>query len=163
MRLGGYRGEFIPAEDYDLWCRLAALPGRSFANLNKVLIRYREHPGIERNGYRDRQRNHGILAGRNYLLALGLSENEVDMEAHAAFAGHAGACFIPLDRARAWMERLVRLNEEKLICDPALFARLCHEQFANSMIRVPWIPERLKRCVPDPLKKTLKKVALRMK
>jgi len=42
-RLGGYRPEFFPAEDLDLWLRLGEL-GR-LANLPEPLIRYRVHAG----------------------------------------------------------------------------------------------------------------------
>jgi hypothetical protein len=42
-RVGGYRKEFEPAEDLDLFLRLAEV-GR-LANLNEVLLKYRQHPG----------------------------------------------------------------------------------------------------------------------
>jgi len=41
MAVGGYRGEFTVAEDYDLWLRLAEV-GR-LANLSEMLFYYREH------------------------------------------------------------------------------------------------------------------------
>ena len=40
-RVGGYRKAFPPAEDYDLWLRLAER--REIANLPDVLVRYRVH------------------------------------------------------------------------------------------------------------------------
>ncbi len=42
-RLGGYRREFYPAEDFDLWLRLGELG--TLANLPDPLIRYRVHSG----------------------------------------------------------------------------------------------------------------------
>jgi glycosyltransferase involved in cell wall biosynthesis len=42
-RLGGYRREFYPAEDLDLWLRLGELG--TLANLADPLIRYRVHSG----------------------------------------------------------------------------------------------------------------------
>jgi len=42
-RLGGYRGAFKAAEDYDLWLRVAEVT--TIANLPEVLIRYRWHAG----------------------------------------------------------------------------------------------------------------------
>jgi glycosyltransferase involved in cell wall biosynthesis len=40
---GGYQHPERPAQDYDLWCRLA-LRGARFANLDQALLRYRLHP-----------------------------------------------------------------------------------------------------------------------
>jgi glycosyltransferase involved in cell wall biosynthesis len=39
----GYRAGFQPAEDYDLWLRLAEVT--EFANLPDALVNYRQHPG----------------------------------------------------------------------------------------------------------------------
>ena len=41
-RVGGYRGAFAPAEDYDLWIRIAE--HYQCANLSEVVLRYRVHP-----------------------------------------------------------------------------------------------------------------------
>lgn len=42
-RTGGYRERFYPADDYDLWLRMAELG--ALANLRAVVLRYRLHPG----------------------------------------------------------------------------------------------------------------------
>jgi glycosyltransferase involved in cell wall biosynthesis len=42
MNVGGYRGAFAPAEDYDLWLRIAER--FRIANLGDVVLRYRIHP-----------------------------------------------------------------------------------------------------------------------
>jgi hypothetical protein len=42
LHMGGYRPEYEPAEDIDLWLRLAEV-GR-LANLSEPLLRYRRHP-----------------------------------------------------------------------------------------------------------------------
>jgi cellulose synthase/poly-beta-1,6-N-acetylglucosamine synthase-like glycosyltransferase len=41
VRVGGYRGPFAPAEDYDLWLRIAE--SFQLANLVKVVLKYRIH------------------------------------------------------------------------------------------------------------------------
>ena len=41
-QVGGYRPPFAPAEDYDLWLRMAE--HFQFANLTQVLLKYRIHP-----------------------------------------------------------------------------------------------------------------------
>ena len=43
LRVGGYRQAFVPAEDYDLWLRLAA--HGDLANLAEVCLDYRVHAG----------------------------------------------------------------------------------------------------------------------
>ncbi len=40
--VGGYRPPFAPAEDYDLWLRMAE--HFHFANLKQVVLKYRIHP-----------------------------------------------------------------------------------------------------------------------
>ena len=41
-KVGGYRPEYEPAEDLDLWMRLAEVG--AVANLPEVLLKYRVHP-----------------------------------------------------------------------------------------------------------------------
>jgi glycosyltransferase involved in cell wall biosynthesis len=41
-RVGGFREEFVPSEDHDLWRR--ALPSFGFATVPEVLLRYRRNP-----------------------------------------------------------------------------------------------------------------------
>lgn len=43
LAAGGYQHPERPAQDYDLWCRLA-LNGTRFANLDRALLQYRLHP-----------------------------------------------------------------------------------------------------------------------
>jgi hypothetical protein len=43
LSVGGYRGLFVDAEDYDLWLRIAERWG--LANLEAVVVKYRIHPG----------------------------------------------------------------------------------------------------------------------
>lgn len=48
---GGYDGEYWPAEDYHLWCRL----GGGFANLPEVLYLHRTHPSASSRPDQERQ------------------------------------------------------------------------------------------------------------
>lgn len=41
LHCGGYAASMPPAEDYDLWVKLAADPCTRFANIDEVLLRYR--------------------------------------------------------------------------------------------------------------------------
>jgi hypothetical protein len=42
VRVGGYRGPFAPAEDYDLWLRISER--FQLANLERTVLKYRIHP-----------------------------------------------------------------------------------------------------------------------
>ncbi len=59
--VGGYRAPFAPAEDYDLWLRIAE--HSQIANLEKVVLKYRIHP--HQVSLRKRtQQTLGVLAAR---------------------------------------------------------------------------------------------------
>jgi glycosyltransferase involved in cell wall biosynthesis len=61
-KIGGYREEFWPAEDLDLWLRLGEI-GR-LANVDRIVLHYRIHPDSvsERNGVIQRERAHAACA-----------------------------------------------------------------------------------------------------
>ncbi len=54
LAAGGYRSAFVPAEDFDLWLRVAECAG--VANLPDVLLRYRIHAAQTSSGVNLRQR-----------------------------------------------------------------------------------------------------------
>lgn len=61
MSVGGYRPPFAPAEDYDLWLRIAE--HFQIANLDRVVLEYRIH-GQQVSMRRTAQQTLGILAAR---------------------------------------------------------------------------------------------------
>jgi len=61
LAAGGYRGAFAPAEDYDLWLRMAE--HCEIANLRDVILRYRIHPS-QVSMRKQSQQTLGILAAR---------------------------------------------------------------------------------------------------
>jgi glycosyltransferase involved in cell wall biosynthesis len=62
---GGYRGQFIPADDYDLWLRL--LPQHRFVKLAEPLYRYRIHQAQLGAQSRPVQIRNSVLAKLQYL------------------------------------------------------------------------------------------------
>jgi glycosyltransferase involved in cell wall biosynthesis len=62
---GGYRAEFWPAEDYDLWLRL--LPRHRFAKLPARLYSYRVHPAQQGEGAKPQQTACAIRAKLEWL------------------------------------------------------------------------------------------------
>lgn len=61
VNAGGYRGPFAPAEDYDLWLRIAE--HFQIANLEQVVLRYRLHPS-QVSGQKRRQQTLGFLGAQ---------------------------------------------------------------------------------------------------
>ncbi|TVP78941.1 MAG: glycosyltransferase [Puniceicoccaceae bacterium] len=85
-QVGGYRVEFEPAEDLDLWLRLSDL-GR-LANLDEHIIRYRLHSGATSSARREEQRESARravveayvrreqAAPENFVPALSRTDNQ---------------------------------------------------------------------------------------
>jgi glycosyltransferase involved in cell wall biosynthesis len=84
-KVGGYRVEFEPAEDLDLWLRLAELG--QLANLEEHVIRYRLHPEATSSARREEQREaarqavieaftrRGETAPENFVPALSRADD----------------------------------------------------------------------------------------
>jgi glycosyltransferase involved in cell wall biosynthesis len=147
LEMGGYRPEFPVAQDYDIWRRMACLPGWRFASLDDVLVRYRVHPGIDRREYHRDQLKLAVTVSREYLLALGMPEKELDMDAHAlAFWRYRCDGPASLFRARSWVEKLIRFNAEKQIFDEDIFRRLTRARFRKNCAKavLELLPPRLK-------------------
>lgn len=82
----GYRIETTPAEDYDLWCRLAEDKNIIFSNIKETLLRYRIHPTIERVEYLDRQFQQANAIRKHQLTKLDLYPNEKEFMCHSFMA-----------------------------------------------------------------------------
>ena len=65
---GGYRAEFIPADDYDLWLRL--LPRHRFIKIADPLYRYRVHRGQLGATLRPTQIRNSVLAKLQYVRRM---------------------------------------------------------------------------------------------
>ena len=83
-RAGGYRHEFVPADDYDLWLRL--LPRHRFAKLPDRLYSYRVHPQQLGATNADRQTRHAIRAKLEWLRRV---EPGLPRDARLAATGSA--------------------------------------------------------------------------
>jgi len=76
-KVGGYRKEFEPAEDLDLFLRLAEV-GR-LANLPEVLLKYRQHPASIGYTRRKQQLLQAHRAAREACERRGISMKAVDV------------------------------------------------------------------------------------
>jgi hypothetical protein len=73
IRVGGYRPLFAPAEDYDLWLRMAE--HFQIGNLEQVLLKYRVHP-YQESVRRRKQQTLGSLAAQ--LSSVSRSRGDMD-------------------------------------------------------------------------------------
>jgi glycosyltransferase involved in cell wall biosynthesis len=94
-RVGGYRAEFWPADDYDLWLRL--LPQHRFAKLPARLYTYRVHPAQHGEGAKPQQTSAAIRAKLEWLRR---AEPWLPAGARMAAAGTA--------RGNAWYREVGR-------------------------------------------------------
>jgi len=81
-----YFSSMLPAEDYDLWSRLAEKKEIIFANLPDPLVRYRTNEGEARKEYKQRQRDLTDLIRLNLLHRAGLNPTDQEFSAHKALA-----------------------------------------------------------------------------
>ncbi len=81
-----YSSSMLPAEDYDLWSRMAQKTEILFANLPVPLLRYRINEGKGRSGYKQRQRDAADRVRLNLLHSIGLKPTNQEFAAHRALA-----------------------------------------------------------------------------
>lgn len=81
-----YFSSMLPAEDYDLWSRVAQRKEILFANLPAPLLRYRINEGKGRSEYKQRQREAADMVRLNLLHSIGLKPTNQELAAHRALA-----------------------------------------------------------------------------
>ncbi|WP_375580219.1 glycosyltransferase [Marivirga tractuosa] len=114
MQEFGYRKEFPPAEDYDLWVRLAK--EYKIFSLKKPLVKYRIHSSSISHTSRDVQIN-GIKNNyKEQLKWLGIEATEREIELHYEIANST----FPISRktfieGRIWLRKLHEQNIKKKI------------------------------------------------
>jgi GT2 family glycosyltransferase len=79
LRVGGYRPEFEPAEDLDLWLRLGEV-GR-LINLPDVLLQYRQHSRSFSEQFQQRQLERSAAAAADARIRRGLPPREIAVPA----------------------------------------------------------------------------------
>ncbi len=82
QKAGGYDVLRVPAEDYDLWVRLSAYDDVLFANIPQVLLRYRMHPDVPRDKYRQKQCSQANKIRCMMLDTLGLLSHQEECVSH---------------------------------------------------------------------------------
>jgi glycosyltransferase involved in cell wall biosynthesis len=112
-----YRSDFEPAEDYDLWARIAL--DQSFLPLNAVLLAYREHPHGVSKRLPDRMKKTVAAIHQFQLERLGVV-GRIDLHGRlTAWSGDADAQ--QLAEAEEWLLELSTANQ---VYQPASLRRV---------------------------------------
>jgi glycosyltransferase involved in cell wall biosynthesis len=111
-----YRSEFEPAEDYDLWARLA--PGSGFSVLSNALVTYREHGRSISKRFPERMRKAVAAIYEFQLERLGVTPR-VDLHSQLT-AWRPDADKNQLEEVEGWLLELTAANR---LYDIASFRR----------------------------------------
>ena len=141
-----YAEEFRNAEDYDLWTRLFDV-GRA-ANLPEVLLEYRVHPASVTVGASAAMDEAAGRVVRRLLTPFGFDLTPEVILFHRYLGTqrlYPTATMDSLLRAEQWLDRLIRLNDEKrVVSAPALrevagdvWFRLCYHSLDLGWAVVP--------------------------
>ena len=119
---GGYRDEYVDAEDYDLWSRLLEITRGD--NLPEILLDYRVHAQsvtLQKSEAMDRT---ACRVLKRELSRLGLEPAEDEVVRHRLWStGRFNQADVlqDIDCAEHWLVRLVEANRASRACDPAAF------------------------------------------
>jgi glycosyltransferase involved in cell wall biosynthesis len=123
-----FRTVFEPAEDYDLWTRLAA--DAKFAIMDRPLIHYRIHEGGISSRKTDAMAAAVRAVARTQLARLGIVPDSAQLKLHTLLA-----CW-PLSPQKetlaateAWLRELRRANEAAQTYPPPVFDRVLGERW----------------------------------
>lgn len=163
LEAGGYDPAMPLSQDYELWVRLAALPGWRFANLDAVLVRYRIHPHADRRMYCARQMECAAAVMKAHMRRLGIPETAVDMEAHLKLCFQDRARAVSLERSQAWVACLMEWNRRARIFVPRVFDELCLQRLHDAYVKPRWLPGGVKKLLPPSVKRRIKKYIFAIK
>ena len=110
------------AEDYQLWSKASEI--FPLANIAEPLLRYRVHAGSVSRRHLQEQEATGRRIQEEALSRLGLAPDEQELFVHrrVATGGPAGEA-LPLRDVGAWLEKLLRSNEERGVYSRDVFER----------------------------------------
>jgi hypothetical protein len=140
---GGYDLSMAPAEDYDLWSRLADYDDIVFANIPEVMLRYRIHPGKDREIYRKDQLEMTNIVRVRQLIRFG--EEYVNKKMYALFFGSYRAHnAIELKKCGEWVIKINHVNKTKNIYSHIYFEELLDKYWLSACLNAyPWVLQSL--------------------
>jgi len=124
-----FRPELAPAEDYDLWARLAATVG--FAIIPDCLTTYRTHPGGVSSRQAEQMRTAVEQIHASQLERLNIEPSPI----HARLtAWPLHPKWVELHAVEAWLRRLLEANERAQVYSRDVFRRiLCRRWFQTCL------------------------------
>ncbi len=138
-----YDHALMPAEDYDLWVRLAGVT--KLANLDEVLLKYRVHnKQITQSANAKKEQSAGIIRKSviSKLFQSYLSTN--DLELHdSLFTGKYEISKAYIQQAESWLIKLFEQNQKSKTLDHVLLYNLLSEVWfslcTHSTSLGPWV------------------------
>lgn len=123
-----YRLDFPPAEDYDLWARLASVT--QLANIPRPLVKYRYHQSGTSRKKTVLSESATVKVIRRQLKKLGLTPDSDEMQIHRRL-GKGQGCddLVTFDAAEKWLKRLLLANQQARIYDEEPFREVIHDRW----------------------------------
>ena len=150
-----YRNEYAPAEDYDLWIRLAEK--KNLANLPKILTRYRVLPKSASHGGEGYGQAKTRVAADN-LARLGITPTDEEYILHQTNFDYQGGNEKDfLKKRENWLLKLIEANDKKKVFDIASFRKVAGERWLSSCRANAEGKKTWKRCWHSPLARSISK------
>ena len=114
-----YPDNFIYAQDYNFWTQIAI--HTKFANIDKILLYFREHPAQISHKKAVLQKSNARLIRKFYLQSIVDDFNDEELEIHHQIAEtHTG---LDLEKTKVWLEHLIDINKQKQVFSPEVFLK----------------------------------------
>lgn len=124
FKSGGYDPLATDAEDFDFWERLAHDYKAVFSNIQKILLRYRIHPGVARTDYRMQQASTTECVLFRQVKRLGLEPTSYEKGLHRSLADKRGVgSNSELKECAIWLDKLLVANEKSCLFDTSAFRK----------------------------------------
>lgn len=123
-----FRLEYPPAEDYDVWERVAQ--HGEIVNLKQVFTHYRIHANQSSTAGRDREVESVRKIQKRQLDRFGIEASEAEREVHLLFGMNAyqiETSFV--DAAEAWLRKLLEHNEKNAYYDKQAFQNVVADRW----------------------------------
>ncbi|UTA69429.1 glycosyltransferase [Emticicia sp. 21SJ11W-3] len=104
-----YRPEYPPAEDYELWVRIAA--SHAVAILPKILVDYRIHATNTSSTQQERSEKGIKMNHRHQLSELGINATQEEIDLHYSIAFKKAESIEYLRKASVWLQGIKAQNK----------------------------------------------------
>ncbi|GMT49866.1 MAG: glycosyl transferase [bacterium] len=132
-----YQKDYAPAEDYDLWVRIASK--HKVGNIPKVLVQYRAHQNSTGSQQKDTQIQNARKIYLYQLENLGLIPDEDELNLHCIIGKlyHNNMPRHILNKTEAWLMKLWQANKKTRSYDEVIFEKVLGEVWQSSFDLMP--------------------------